>query len=120
MIVPLPDYHSQFTFPKQSRKFFYFLTSSPIRESIFFLSFFFFFFFFGFSRAVPMAYGSSQAKESNQSCSCQPTLHSHSNTGSEQVCDLHHSSEQCQILNPLCKTRDRSCVLMDASWVFYH
>ena len=25
------------------------------------------------------------------------------------VCDLHHSSEQCQILNPLSKARDRTC-----------
>ena len=33
------------------------------------------------------------------------------------VCDLHHSSRQCRILNPLSKTRDRTCVLLDTSWV---
>ena len=31
------------------------------------------------------------------------------------ICDLHHSSWQCPILNPLSKARDWTCVLMDAS-----
>ena len=36
------------------------------------------------------------------------------------VCDLHHSSQQCQILNPLSKARDQTRVLMDTSRVRYH
>ena len=32
-----------------------------------------------------------------------------------RVCDLHHSSWQRQILNPLSEARDRTCVLMDTS-----
>ena len=35
------------------------------------------------------------------------------------VCDLHHSSWQCQILNPLSEARDRSHVLMDTNWFHY-
>ena len=35
------------------------------------------------------------------------------------VCDLHHSSHQCQILNPLSKARDQTCVLMDPGRVRY-
>ena len=31
------------------------------------------------------------------------------------VCDLHHSSRQRQILNPLSKTRDQTLITMDAS-----
>ena len=31
------------------------------------------------------------------------------------VFDLHHSSQQRQILNPLSEARDRTCVLMDIS-----
>ena len=35
------------------------------------------------------------------------------------VCNLHHSSWQCQILNPLGEARDRTCILMDTSQVCY-
>ena len=39
--------------------------------------------------------------------------------GSNQscICDLHHGSWQCQILNPLSETRDQTCNLMDTSWI---
>ena len=37
-----------------------------------------------------------------------------------RVCHLHRSSLQHGILNPLSEARDRTCVLMDTSWVFYH
>ena len=33
------------------------------------------------------------------------------------VCDLHHSSRQRWILNPLSEAQDRTCILMDAIWV---
>ena len=33
------------------------------------------------------------------------------------VCDLHHSSWQCRILNPLSKAKDQTCVLLDTSQV---
>ena len=36
-----------------------------------------------------------------------------------RVCDLHHSSWQCGILNPLSSARDGTCLLMDAGWVCY-
>ena len=32
-----------------------------------------------------------------------------------RVCDLHHSSQQCQILNPLSETKDRTCILTDTA-----
>jgi len=34
-----------------------------------------------------------------------------------QVCNLHHSSRQRGILNPLSEARDPTCILMDASRV---
>ena len=37
-----------------------------------------------------------------------------------QVCDLHHSSQQCWILSPLSKARDRTQVLTVPSWICYH
>ena len=36
------------------------------------------------------------------------------------VCDLHHSSWQCWILNALIEARDQTSILMDTSWVSYH
>ena len=35
------------------------------------------------------------------------------------LCNLHHSSWQVQILKPLSKARDRTCILMDASWIHF-
>ena len=32
------------------------------------------------------------------------------------IWDLYHSSQQCQILNPLSEARDGTCVLMDTGW----
>ena len=36
------------------------------------------------------------------------------------ICDLCHSSQQRRILNPLSKTRDRTCKLMVHSWIHFH
>ena len=33
------------------------------------------------------------------------------------VCDLHYSSWQCGITNPLSEARDRTCILVDASQI---
>ena len=78
------------------------------------LFFFFFFCLFAFSRAAPMAYGGSQARGLIGAVAT--SLHqSHRNTGS--VCNLHHSSQQRQILNPLSKARDQTRNLMVPSWI---
>ena len=36
------------------------------------------------------------------------------------VCDLHQSSQQHQLLNPLNEARHPNCILMDISRVCYH
>jgi len=36
------------------------------------------------------------------------------------ICELHHSSWQCWVLNPLSGARDQTCILVDTSWVHYH
>ena len=36
-----------------------------------------------------------------------------------RICDLHHSSQQCRILNPRSKARDRTCILMDAGQICF-
>ena len=60
-----------------------------------------FFFFFLFFKAAPVAYGSSQARGLIGA------------TGA----DLHQSSRQRQILNPLSEARDRTRNLMVPSWI---
>ena len=54
-------------------------------------------------RAAPTAYGSFQARDQIRAVA--PSLH--------------HSSQQCQILNPLTKVSDQTLVLMDNIWVPY-
>ena len=36
------------------------------------------------------------------------------------ICNLHHSSRQCRILNPPSEARDRTCILRDASQIHFH
>ena len=36
------------------------------------------------------------------------------------ICNLHNGSWQHQILNPLSKARDQTCVLMDTSQIHFH
>ena len=36
------------------------------------------------------------------------------------ICNLHHSSWQCWILNPLSEARDRTRILMDTNQIHYH
>ena len=36
------------------------------------------------------------------------------------VCDLHQSSGQHRILNPLSEARDQTQVLMDTGWICFH
>ena len=70
--------------------------------------------FFLVFRAVPSAYGGSQARDPFGVLAA-GLHHSHSNTGSSHICNLYHISWQHWILNPLNKSRDRTCILMDAS-----
>ena len=36
------------------------------------------------------------------------------------ICNLHQSSQEHQILDPLSEARDRTCVLMDASQIRFY
>ena len=77
-----------------------------------FFDFVFSFYLFLFFRAVLMAHGGPQAKAVG--------LHqSRSNIRFEPCCDLHHSSQQHRILNPLSEARDQTYVLTDASQICF-
>ena len=73
-----------------------------------------------FFRAAPLAYRSSWARGRIRAAIAS-LHHSHSKTQDpSRICDLHHSSWQGRILNPLNKTRDRTCNLMVPSRVRFH
>ena len=73
-------------------------------------------------RAAPTAYGGSLARGRIRTAAtslCQ----SHSNARSPDlswVCNLHHSSWQCRILNPLSEARDQTRNLMVPSRICFH
>ena len=74
-----------------------------------------------FFRAAPTAYGDSQARGWIRAVDA-GVRHSHSNMESKPCLwpsDLHHSSQQCRILNPLSRARDWTHVLMDASQIVF-
>ena len=87
-------------------------------ESFLASSYFLFFFFsclFAPSTAAPSACGDSQAWGLIGAVASRATA----TRDPSHICNLHHSSWQHQILNPLSKAGDRSCILMDAVWAHY-
>ena len=62
-------------------------------------------------RAAPAAYGGSQARDRIGAVAAS-LHHGHSNADPSRICDLHHSSQQCWILNLLNKARDGTRNLM--------
>ena len=80
----------------------------------------FFFFFFLLFRAVLMAYRSSQARGRIKVTAVSPaTATATATQDSSHVCDLYHSSWQCQIPDPLSEARDGNCSLIDTSWIHF-
>ena len=69
------------------------------------------FFFFCLFRAALAAYGCSQARDQIKAVATN-LCHSHSMPDLSHICDLHHSSEQCQILNLLSEAKDQTRGLM--------
>ena len=72
--------------------------------------------FLVFSKAALTTYGGSQA--TGLIGAVTPAYATATATqDSSHVCDLHHSSQQCQILNSLSKAKDRTHILVDTSQV---
>ena len=72
-----------------------------------------------FLRAASMAYGNLQARDRIRAAAAiLPTATATRNPSC--ICDLHHSSQQCQILNWVSEAKDGTRILMDSSWVWYH
>ena len=77
--------------------------------------------FFGliFSKTAPAAHGGSQARGVIGAVAPAYTTA----TGTRDlscICNLHHSSQQRQILSPRSKARDQTRNLMDPGWICFH
>ena len=96
--------------------------SHPILLLCFFLFFFFYFFLFGLFRAKTHGIWKLPGYGSNRSYICwltpQPEPEPHQIRAVSA--NLHHSSWQHWIFNPLRKARDRTHILMDTGWDCYH
>ena len=87
---------------------------------ILFLSFFVFCFCFCLIfRTAPAAYGSSRLRVESELQLPAYTTATETQDPSH-VCELHHSSWQHQIPNPLSKARDQTSILMDTSQIRFH
>ena len=69
--------------------------------------------------AVPTAHGSSKARDWIRA-----RLRAYATTTAmwdpSHLCNLHHSSQQCWIPDPLSKARDWTHILMGTSWIHFH
>ena len=74
---------------------------------------------FLFLRAALEAYGRTQARGCIRATAA-GLYFSHSNAGSEPHLQPTPQLTATRILNPLSEARDRTCILMDASRVYYH
>ena len=77
-----------------------------------FLFFSFFFCLFAISWAAPVAHGGSQARGGIRAVARATAMQDPS-----PIYDLHHSSRQLRILNPLSEARDRTCNLIVPSGI---
>ena len=75
-------------------------------------------FFFRLFRAAPVAYGGSQARGPIRAIA-RPQATAIATPDPSRICDLHHSSQQWQILNPLSEARDRIRNLMVPSRICF-
>ena len=87
-----------------------FLTISRV---YFIYLFIYLFSLFAFSGAAPKAYGGSQARGLIGAVAYARAT----GTPPRCICNLHNSSRQRRILNPLSKSRDRARNLMVPSWI---
>ena len=80
------------------------------------ISFFFFFCLFAISWADPVAYGGFRLGVESE---LQPPAYARATAmwAPSLICNLHYSSQQSQILNPLSKARDQAHNLMVPSQI---
>ena len=79
----------------------------------------FFIFIFCLFRASSAAYGCSQARDRIRARADSDIATATVTPDPSRIYDLHHSSRQHWIPDPLSEAKDRTCVLMDASQIHF-
>ena len=73
-----------------------------------------------FFRAAPVAYKNSQGMGRIGAAILLAYAIATAMQDLSLVCELHHSSWQCRILDPMSEARDQTCILMDTSRIHFH
>ena len=68
-------------------------------------------------RTTPVVHGGSQASDLIGATAASGLHTATATQDPSHICDLHHSAQQCQILNPLSKARDQTRNLTVPSWI---
>ena len=76
-------------------------------------------FFFLLFRAAPAAYGDSQVRGPNRATAAGPHTTAIAMQDPSHICDLHHSTWQRRVLNPLSEARDGTRNLMVPSQICF-
>ena len=106
------------TIPKQCPFFFFFCLFFTIFWSYNYACHFFFFFLVFLSFLGLFSWHMKVSRIGVKSALSPPTYtRATAMQDLSHVCNLHHSSWQCQILNPLRKVRDQTCLLIDTSQI---
>ena len=72
------------------------------------------FFFFLYPQHMKVPKLGVESELQLQACTIATALRDQSH-----ICDLHHTSQQCWIINPLSEARDQTPVFMDTNWIRY-
>ena len=98
---------------------FYLLCTRSVYPTPFIIFFFFFFAFLNFFLGPHLQH--MEVPRLGVKSDLLPSVHATATAMRDpsHICDLHHSSRQCQIANSLGKARDRTCILMDTSQICF-
>ena len=95
----------------------YFPSPARLHNHVFISFFFFLFFVFCLFRAIPAAYGGSQARGLIGATELPAYTTATATPEPSHVCNVHHSSQQCQIVNPLSEAMDRTRNFIVPGWI---
>ena len=80
----------------------------------YFIYYYYYYYYYCLLRTTPMVYEGTQARAWIGAVAATAA------PDPSHICDLHHNSWQCWILNTMSEARDWTCILMDTSQIRFH